>query len=93
MRNPYDIIVQPLITEKVMEVLGKQNTYAFEVAMVANKIEVKKAVEVAFSVKVQSVRTMIVKGKNKRYKFARGRRPDWKKAIVTLKEGSKIDIV
>lgn len=93
MRNPYDVIVEPLITEKVMEVLNKQNTYAFQVAMSANKLEVKSAVEKAFNVKVKSVRTLVVKGKAKRYKFARGTRPDWKKAIVTLHEGHRIDIV
>ncbi len=93
MRNPYDVIVQPLITEKVTETLVPKSTYAFEVDMKANKHEVKNAVEKAFNVKVESVRTMIVKGKQKRYKFARGRQPDWKKAVVRLQEGHRIDIL
>ena len=93
MRNPYDVIVQPLITEKVTETLVPMSTYAFEVAMKANKLEVKSAIEKAFNVKVESVRTMIVKGKIKRYKFAKGRQPDWKKAVVRLQEGHRIDIL
>ncbi len=93
MRNPYDILVQPLITEKVTELLVPDRTYAFEVARDANKLEVKYAIEKAFNVKVESVRTMIVKGKVKRYKFASGRQPDWKKAIVRLREGNQIDIM
>ena len=93
MRNPYDVIIQPLITEKVMTAMQRHNTYAFRVNPEANKLEVKHAIEKAFNVKVKNVRTLRVRGKVKRYKFARGQQPTWKKAIVTLQEGHRLDIV
>ncbi len=89
-----NILLRPIITEK-MSALGEARQYAFEVPLKANKIEIGKAVEKKFNVKVLSVRTMIVKGKRKvqltrRGRFE-GRTKTWKKAIVTLKEGDKID--
>ncbi len=88
------ILLRPIITEKMTE-LGDSRQYAFEVPRSANKIEVCKAVEKKFNVQVTSVRTVIVKGKTKSQMTRRGRfegkTKTWKKAIVTLKEGSKID--
>lgn len=88
MTTPHDIIKRPLITERSMDdmALGK---YSFEVDKRANKSEVKKAVETIFGVKVKSVNTMNMKGKTKRQGVHQGRRPNWKKAIVTLTEDSK----
>ena len=88
------ILIRPIITEK-MTLLGEARQYAFEVPMSANKIEIGKAVEKKFKVNVTSVRTLIVKGKRKTQLTRRGRfegrTKTWKKAIVTLKEGEKID--
>ena len=92
--NSYDIIRRPIITEKSMEaVYDRQGNeikkYTFEVPQSANKIEIKKAVEEVFGVKVAKVNTMNITGKLKRMGRYEGRRPSWKKAIVTLAEGSK----
>ena len=88
------IIIRPIITEKITE-LGDKRQYAFEVPLNVNKIEVGKAVEKKFNVKVTSIRTAVVKGKRKTQLTRRGRfeghTKTWKKAIVTLKEGDKID--
>jgi len=88
MKSPYDIIIKPIITERSMErVAGK--TYVFEVARDANKIEIKDAMEKIFGVKVMSVNTMNVQGKEKRMGVHVGRRPSWKKAIIRLAGDSK----
>lgn len=89
--NVYEVLRRPLVTEKGTY-LQEQNKYLFEVAIVANKPQVKQAVEKAFDVTVQSVNLMTVAGKRKRYGRAITKRPDWKKAVVTLKEGDKIQI-
>lgn len=90
----HDIIRKPIISERSMEPVfdreGNQiNRYTFEVSTSANKIEIKKAVEEIFGVQVAAVNTMRVEGKVKRMGRTQGRRPSWKKAIVTLKPGSK----
>jgi large subunit ribosomal protein L23 len=88
------ILIRPIITEKIT---GMQDSrqYAFEVPLTVNKIEIVKAVEKKFNVSVTSVRTLRVKGKHKVQMTKRGRfngqTKTWKKAIVTLKEGDKID--
>ena len=87
MKAPQDIILAPIITEKSMGGL-QENKYTFKVAKNANKIEIAKAVEELFNVKVAKVNTISVKGKQKRMGRSVGYRPDWKKAIVTL-EGDK----
>ena len=92
--NSYDIIRRPIISERSMEpVVNKQGEeikrYTFEVPMSVNKIEIKKAVEEVFGVKVAAVNTMHVLGKIKRMGKYQGRRPSYKKAIVTLKKDSK----
>lgn len=83
-----DIVIKPIITEKSMEGL-QESKYTFKVAMNANKIEIAKAVEELFGVKVAKVNTMHVRGRAKRMGMHRGFTPDWKKAIVTLTEDSK----
>jgi large subunit ribosomal protein L23 len=80
-----------LVTEKSTQQKEKSNQYAFEVDPKANKIEIQTAVERLFKVKVFQVRTVRVLGKVKRLGRKYGKRPDWKKAIVTLKEGDRID--
>jgi large subunit ribosomal protein L23 len=90
--DPRSIIRKVLITEKGTVMRELQNQYSFEVARDANKIEIKRAVEAVFNVKVDSVQTMQLKGKVKRQGRWVGRRNDWKKAIVTLKADQKIDL-
>jgi len=87
-KTAQDIIIKPIITERSMEGLqiGK---YTFKVAKSANKIEIAKAVEELFGVKVVKVNTMNCKGREKRMGKNVGFKPDWKKAIVTLAEGEK----
>jgi large subunit ribosomal protein L23 len=92
MKDLRAIIRRPLLTERSTELKEKENKYFFEVTVGANKIEIKKAVEALFNVKVKSVNTMIKYGKNKRMGRTQGRTSDYKKAVVTLKEGSSIDI-
>ncbi|HNX00714.1 MAG TPA: 50S ribosomal protein L23 [Candidatus Cloacimonadota bacterium] len=88
--HPREIIVAPLLTEKTSRMMHETNCYSFRVSLNANKIEIKKAIEHIFSVNVISVNTIRMKGKPKRLGKYEGRRPDWKKAIVTLKDGDKI---
>ena len=88
MKSPYDVIKRPVITEQSMENVNDK-VYVFEVAKDANKVEIRKAVEEIFGVKVAKVNTINVLGKQKRMGAHVGFRPDFKKAIVTLKEDSK----
>jgi large subunit ribosomal protein L23 len=87
----YDVIRKPVITEK-STLASENNAVVFEVAMEANKPQIKEAVESLFSVKVKAVNTTITKGKVKRFKGRPGRRKDVKKAYVTLEEGNTIDV-
>ncbi len=91
MKEPQSIIRRPLVTEKSTRQKEAGRQYAFEVNPGANKIEIQDAVERLFKVKVLHVRTTNVLGKLKRLGRRYGKRPDWKKAIVTLQEGSRID--
>jgi len=93
MRDPKDVIVARLVTEKGVLMKEKDNKYLFRVAVDANKHEVKRAVEELFKVHVTDVSTMVMRGKTKRFGFRReeGRRPNWKKAVVTLKKEEKIE--
>jgi large subunit ribosomal protein L23 len=84
------VIKKPLITEKGSELKDKNSVYVFAVDVAANKIEIKKAVEKLFSVTVEKVNTVIVAGKQRRLGLRKGLKPDWKKAYVTLKKGTKI---
>jgi large subunit ribosomal protein L23 len=88
--KPADIIKRPIaLTEKAAR-LREGNQVVFEVALAANKIEIKTAVEALFSVKVTDVNTLVQRGKVKRMGRVLGKRPNWKKAIVTLREGDDI---
>jgi large subunit ribosomal protein L23 len=89
MKNPRDIILKPLITEKSTAQM-EEKKYSFVVDKKANKIQIKNAVEEIFDVKVRDVNTLSVKGKPRRMGVHRGYRPSWKKAIVTLTEESKV---
>mgnify|MGYP003290418075 CR=1 FL=1 len=86
-----DIIIRPVVTEKSIGLM-ENNKYVFKVALSANKIEIKKAVEEIFKVKVVDVNTVRVKGKEKRMGRSVGRTSDYKKAIVQLAEGDSIEI-
>jgi large subunit ribosomal protein L23 len=90
MNRREQILVLPVITEKSTFVKDTQRTVTFKVLRDANKIEIKNAVEAIFKVKVESVRTANFQGKTRRQGRYSGRRPDWKKAYVTLKEGEKM---
>lgn len=90
MIHPRNIVISPIITEKSSTQAQATNTYTFKVSINANKIEIKHAIEKIFSVKVLDVNTIRMLGKPKRLGRYSGKRPDWKKAIVTLREGDKI---
>ncbi|MCI4398740.1 MAG: 50S ribosomal protein L23 [Acidobacteria bacterium] len=89
MRNPQTVLIRPLLTEKNLLAKERRNTLAFEVAVFANKIDVARAVEKTFQTKVASVRIVNTLGKIKRMGRSEGKRPDKKKAYVTLKKGQK----
>lgn len=86
-----DVLIRPIITEKATG-LSDQNTYAFEVGMAANKIQIERAVAAFYKVDVVAVRTLIVRGKVKRFGKHIGKRSNWKKAYVTLAEGQSLPI-
>jgi large subunit ribosomal protein L23 len=88
--NIYDVIRGPLITEKSTDLKEDSRTLCFRVARAATKTEVRQAVEQLLGVKVASVRTANIRGKVKRYGRFEGKRADWKKAFVTLREGEKM---
>jgi large subunit ribosomal protein L23 len=88
--DPYQIIKRPLITEKGMRYNEEQNTVVFQVDPHANKLQIKQAVEALFHVTVLHVNTLNMQGKKRRVRFREGKRPDWKKAYVTLREGDTI---
>jgi large subunit ribosomal protein L23 len=90
--NEYDIVVKPIITEKSSLLKDSANQYVFVVQRDANKIEIKKAVEKLFKVKVVSVHISNMEGKKRKVGRSSGKRPDWKKAIVKLNPKDKITI-
>ncbi|ACO04068.1 MAG TPA: 50S ribosomal protein L23 [Persephonella sp.] len=92
-RTPYDILIRPVLTEKAVAQNEKENKLVFEVPLDANKIEIRKAVEEVFGVKVKEVRTVIVKPKPKRVGFGKpGFTKKWKKAIVKIESEKPINI-
>lgn len=91
MKTARDIIIKPIITEKSME-MSALNKYTFKVDKKSNKIEIRQAIEEIFEVKVENVHTITVRGKLRKRGKYQGYSPDWKKAVVTLKEGEKIEI-
>ena len=90
--NRFEIIKRPLDTEKLDRMRDRENKFAFEIDMKASKTEIKQAIESLFKVKVLDVKTSIVRGKFRRIGRSEGKRPNWKKAIVTLKEGDAIQL-
>lgn len=94
-RHPYEILVRPLLTEKASAGNDQKcPQYAFQVAINANKIQIRRAIEAAFSVDVLKVNTIRVLGKRKRLRSRKqGKRADWKKAVVTLREGQEINLL
>ena len=92
MSESYLVLKNLLRTEKGVARAEKENQYLFSVAKNANKIQIKKAVQDVYKVSVRSVNTQVVPGKLKRVRTQLGKTPEWKKAIVTLKEGQKIDL-
>ena len=92
MDNVYKIVRRPIISEKSKALEEVAGRYTFEVALSANKFEIKDAIQRLFQVQVREVRTLIVHGKNKRMGKAPTKRPNWKKAMVTLAAGQKIDL-
>lgn len=89
--NSNDIIIRPIISEKTTELM-EQNKYVFQVSRDANKLTVKKALKELFNVTPEKVNILNVRGKNRRLRFRIGKRAAWKKAIVTLNAGDKIEI-
>jgi len=89
--HPYGVLLRPIITEKTT-VLAGGNKYVFEVDPRANKNQIREAVQIAFNVRVLDVNTMNIKGKPKRFGRRLVHQPDWKKAVVTLAEGDKIEL-
>ena len=88
-----NILVRPLVTEKsTSDKLDQENTYVFEVGLQASKSEIKSAIEAYFGVTVEKVRTLIVRGKEKRFGRFVGKRSNWKKAYIRLAAGDSIDI-
>jgi large subunit ribosomal protein L23 len=93
MKSVYEVIKKPLFTEKGAALKEADNKLLFEVFTTANKAEIKNAVEEIFKVKVAKVATLSVRGKIKAQGRFKGKRPDWKKAIVTLKQGETLDLI
>lgn len=91
MAELHEILIRPIVTEKSMILAETENTYLFEVGPGANKIQIRKAVEDVFGVRVEDVRTLNVRGKNKRFGRFYGKRSNWKKAYVKLSEGNTLD--
>jgi len=92
MKDSRKIIKTSLVSEKSTDLRADQNKYIFQVDTKANKLEIKKAVEELFKVKVDDVNTMMMHGKPKRLGRSEGRRSDWKKAVVKLKKGEVIEL-
>jgi large subunit ribosomal protein L23 len=90
-RDFTDVLITPILSEKSMKLKDKENRYSFRVNPLSNTFEIKAAVEALFKVKVEAVRTANMPGKMHRVGRSEGKRPDWKKAVVTVKAGQKID--
>jgi len=91
-KNPRDVIIEPVVSEKSYDLASENNTYTFIVDPRTNKTEIRQAIETIFDVKVVSVNTMIRKGKRKRTGNVIGRRKSTKRALVTLASGDSIDV-
>ena len=89
----YKVLMAPHVSEKGSRAADESNQHTFKVAIDATKPEIRQAVEKLFDVKVTDVRVVKVKGKRKRHGVHQGRRPDWKKAVVRLRDGDDIDFI
>ena|SRR5947209_14630917 len=89
--RPYQVLLQPLVTEKGTNQSTRYNAYTFQVNRFATKTQIKEAVQEMFHVRVTEVRTMIAHGKKRRWRQKEGQMPDWKKAVVTLHTEDKIE--
>ena len=89
----FEVLLAPRVTEKTSRVGEQGNQYVFRVAPAASKTEIRAAVEELFSVNVEAVRVAVVKGKQKSYRLHPGKRNDWKKAYVRIREGQVIDLL
>jgi|AntDeeMinimDraft_5_1070356.scaffolds.fasta_scaffold20101_2 large subunit ribosomal protein L23 len=92
MKDSRDVLIKPVITENSMLKMEENNTYTFKVAKNSNKVQIRKAVEEVFDVKVDNVNTMNMRGKKRRLGRNEGRTASWKKALVKLAEGDSIEI-
>jgi large subunit ribosomal protein L23 len=90
--HPYAVLLRPLVTEK-STILASQSKYVFKVARDSNKVQIKHAVELAFDVKVKAVNVMNMRGRVRRFRGGPAAAPSWKKAIVTLEPGHKIELI
>ena len=90
--TPHQIIISPVVTEKTTDQQADENQYSFRVHREANKVDIRKAVEMVFGVRVSKVRTQVVRGNMRRVGLYRGRTAAWKKAIVTLHPDDSIDL-
>lgn len=93
MAELHDILIRPIVTEKTSLAQASDNVYVFEVGLKANKIQIKYAIEQAFGVGVEDVRTVVVRGKSKRFGRFFGKRPNWKKAYVRLSSGDLLNFL
>jgi large subunit ribosomal protein L23 len=92
MRDPRDVLIRPVVTERSTYTMDEHNAVTFVVKKDANKIEIRRAVEEMFGVRVLGVRTLNVRGKWRRVGRSTGKKPGYKKAIVKLVEGERIDV-
>ena len=90
MNNLYNIVIAPIITEKATKI-SEKNQYVFKVKIDSNKKEIKQAIEKLFKVKIKKIKTIKIKGKSKIFKGTKGRRSDYKKAIICLNKGENLD--
>ena len=90
MNNLYNIVIAPIITEKATKI-SEKNQYVFKVKIDSNKKEIKQAIEKLFKVKIKKIKTIKIKGKSKIFKGTKGRRSDYKKAIICLNKGENVD--
>lgn len=91
MAELHDVLIRPILTEKTTRLEAGENVYTFEVGVGANKHQIKEAVQSVFGVNVEDVRTMVIRGKNKRFGRYYGKRSNWKKAFVRLSDGDSLN--
>jgi large subunit ribosomal protein L23 len=93
MAELHEILIRPMVTEKSVVNMEVDNTYVFEVGLKANKHQIRSAIETVYGVQVEDVRTLIVRGKTKRFGRFMGKRSNWKKAYITLADGNKLPLL